>query len=365
MAIRDQDIARESQSIEVNPALHACPMDFSKYSSVNPRVNTVQKEYKGKDHSNFNQRAQYAKKLAPAFSNSFGSQPGQIPVEPRRYRLVWTKQCPWATRTSIAISLLGLDNVISKGLVDPLRPAGVVGDWFFTLDPGEVDPVLKTHSLGESYRKADPNYADRVTVPAIVDIKTGKVVNNNYHDLIIELATAWKAYHAPDAPDLYPEELRDDIDALDALLYADLITAIGEAADAESQEEYEQYYDQVFHCLDWLEERLGKHRYLLGNHITDPDLRFYVVLIWFDIVDYQKFYLNKKRLIDYPNLWNYAKDLYSIPAFKKNTGFEDIKKRVYYLDHTPFKDFPRLIPKGPDLSIWEEPNDRLRFEHSK
>lgn len=359
MAIKEQELVEILKDLDTNPALRACSIDFSKYRSVNPRAGTIQKEYgEGADKSNFNDRGRFANRLLPAFSAHFGDQPGEIPVEANRYRLVWTKQCPYATRVAIAISLLGLDNVISKGLVDPLRPAGVVGDWFFTLDPGEVDPVLKTHSLGESYRKADPQYKDRVTVPAIVDIQTGKVVNNNYHHLINELDVAWTKYQPADAPDLYPEDLREDIDALDKILYGDLNLAISAAADAESQADYEKYYDQVFARLDWIEERLGKHRFLIGNKVTDPDIRLYVILIWFDIVDYQKLYLNKKRLIDYPNLWNYAKDLYSIPGFKNNTGFEDIKQRVYYVDHTPFKDFPRLVPKGPDLSVWEEPNDR-------
>ena len=126
-------------------------------------------------------------------------------MEPGRYRLVWSRHCPWANRVAIAIDLLGLDKVISKGVVDPLRPAGVVGDWFFTLDPDNVDPVLKIHSLGEAYRKGNPNYDQRSTVPAIVDVKTGAVVNNDYHDLTTEIAVAWTRYISPDAPDIYPK----------------------------------------------------------------------------------------------------------------------------------------------------------------
>lgn len=129
----------------------------------------------------------------------------------------------------------------------------------------------------------------------------------------------------------------------------------------DSQEQYEYYYDTVFNRLDWLEKRLSRQRYLLGGTITDPDIRLYVTLSRFDLVFYQKYFVNKKRLVDYPNLWNYTKDLYSIPAFQRNTDFDAMKKRFYYVDHTPFADFPRLVPKGPDLDIWTEPHDRNRF----
>jgi putative glutathione S-transferase len=279
-------------------------------------------------------------------------------VEAGRYRLIWSRHCPWAHRIAIAIDLLGLDQVISKGVVDPLRPAGVVGDWFFTLDPDGVDPVLKVHSLGECYRKGNPHYDQRSTVPAIVDVTTGAVVNNDYHDLTTELETAWKKYFRPDAPDLYPEALHDDIDALNDIIYADVNLAVNLAALVTSQKDYEFYYNKVFDRLDWLEKRLSSRRYLFGDTITDPDIRLYVTLARFDLVFYQKYYVNKKRLVDYPNLWNYAKDLYSHPAFGKNTDFDSMRKRFYYVDHTPFEDFPRIVPKGPDMSIWEEPNDR-------
>lgn len=360
--IQDREIEKERKKITVKEAMNACPIDFSKFQSSNPRANTVQKEYKGKDHSNFNHRQNYGDDEAPQFTAHFGNGRGELPVEAGRYRLIWARHCPWANRVAIVLELLGLDKVISQGVVDPLRPAGVVGGWYFTLDPGEVDPVLKVHALMDSYKKADPDYQKRATVPAIVDISSGKVVNNDYHHLTTEFETAWKKYIVQGSPDLYPEAQRADIDALNDIIYSDVNLAVNLAALVESQEEYEYYYDVVFHRLDWLEERLSHQRYLMGDTITDPDIRLYVTLARFDLVFYQKYFVNKKRLIDYPNLWNYTKDLYSIPAFKNNTDFDAMKKRFYYVDHTPFKDFPRLVPKGPDLEIWNEPNDRGRFE---
>lgn len=356
--IKDQEIAKAREGIVFKRAMNPCPIDFSKFQSNNPRSSGEQKEYSGSVASNFNRRQKYADDEEPQFTTPFGTEPGDLPIEPNRYRLIWSKHCPWANRISIALDLLGLNAVISNGVVDPLRPAGVVGDWFFTLDPNSVDPVLQVHSLGECYLKGDPNYTQRSTVPAIVDITSGAVVNNDYHTLTTDLAVAWKAYITPGAPDIYPEALRDDIDALNEILYADVNLAVNMAALVETQEEYEEWYDKVFNRLDWLEERLSTRRFLMGDTITDSDIRLFCTLSRFDLVFYQKYLVNKKRLVDYPNLWNYAKDLYSNPAFKNNTDFDSMRKRFYYVDHTPFADLKRLVPKGPDMAIWEEPNDR-------
>lgn len=356
MAIKDKDIAAERQKVEFKRAMDPCPIDFSELQTTNPRANGEQKEYEGRDASNFNRRKKYNDEEEPQFTASFLN--GELPVEPDRYRLVWSRHCPWANRISIAIDLLGLDKVISKGVVDPLRPAGVVGDWFFTLDQDEKDPVLGVHSLGECYKKADPDFDQRATVPALVDVKTGKVVNNDYHVLDAELAIAFKDYIAKDAPDIYPEDLREDIDALNIILYADVNLAVNLAALVGTQEEYEFYYDKIFDRLDWLEERLSTRRYLMGDTITLPDIRLFVTLSRFDLVFYQKYFVNKKRLVDYPNLWNYAKDLYANPAFGNNTDFDSMRKRFYYVDHTPFADLKRIMPKGPEDSRWLEPNDR-------
>ncbi|MFT8318013.1 MAG: glutathione S-transferase C-terminal domain-containing protein [Sporolactobacillus sp.] len=359
--LQEDELKRELTKINVSEEINACPIDFSMSRAANPRAHQKQKDYAGLDPSNFNDRARFSADQAPQFTKKFGDGADQLPIEADRYRLIWSKHCPWATRIAVVIDLLGLDRVISKGVVDPLRPAGVVGDWFFTLDDGDVDPVLKTHSLGENYRKADSDYSSRVTVPALVDIKTGKVVNNDFHHLTLDLEVSWGKFKKAGAPDLYPKDLRSDIDALNQIILMDVNNAVNTAGLARSQEDYERTYDQIFNRLDWLEERLGKHRFLFGNHLTDTDIRLYVTLVRFDLVFYQKYYVNKKRLIDYPNLWNYTKDLYSFPSFKKNTDFDSMKKRFFQIDHTPLSDLPRIIPKGPDLTIWDEPNDRDRF----
>lgn len=296
------------------------------------------------------------------FTTPFGDQPGELPVEAGRYRLLWSAACPWATRSAIVRELLGLEDAISIGKASPLRPQKDTADWAFTLDPDGVDPVLGIHELSEAYLKADPDYTGRPTVPAVVDLTTGKVVNNDYFKLTNYFEVEWKEYQRDGAPDLYPEDLREDIDTLNEIIFHDVNNGVYKAGFAQSQAAYEAAYNALFARLDWLEERLSKQRYLFGDQLTDSDVRLYTTLARFDVAYYDKFRCNKKRLRDYPNLWNYAKDLYSIPAFKNNTDFHAIKLHYHVSGHLSGSDTEfRVLPKGPDLSVWLEANDRQRF----
>ncbi len=287
------------------------------------------------------------------FVTPFGEQEGELPIEAGRYRLIWTALCPWATRQIIAIKLLGLENVISVGEVSPVRTEN---GWEFSLDEGGVDPVLNIKFLPEIYAETDADYSGRATVPAIVDLKTRKVVNNDYHHLTNYWETVWKPFHKEGAPDLYPKELQAEIDELNVILFNDVNNGVYKAGFAQSQEEYEKNYDIVFSRLDWLEERLSNNRFLFGDYITDSDIRLYVTLARFDAAYYFSHKTNRNRIADYDNLWNYAKELYTIPAFREATDFDAIK-RGYLLGshaHNPYN----ILPKGPDVSIWEEPNNR-------
>lgn len=287
------------------------------------------------------------------FITPFGDGEGELPVEAGRYRLIWTPLCPWATRQVIALKLLGLEDAVSIGTVSPIRTDK---GWEFSLDEGGVDPVLKIRYLPEIYAETAPEYEGRATVPTIVDVKTRKVVNNDYHHLTNYWETVWKPFHKEGAPDLYPEGLRTEIDALNATIFHDVNNGVYKAGFAQSQEEYEKAYDALFERLDWLEERLSKSRYLFGDQITDSDIRLYVTLSRFDAAYYFCFKTNRNRLTDFDNLWNYAKDLYSIPAFKEATDFDSIKKG-YLLGnhaHNPYN----ILPLGPDFSIWKEAHNR-------
>ncbi|MDR2194595.1 MAG: glutathione S-transferase C-terminal domain-containing protein [Treponema sp.] len=289
------------------------------------------------------------------FTTPFGSGAGELPVEAGRYRLLWARVCPWAHRQIIAFKILGLDEVISVGTANPVRTSQ---GWEFSLDPQGVDPVLGIRFLSEAYAKADPDYTGRATVPAVVDITTGKVVNNDYFKLTNYWETVWAPFHKQGAPDLYPQELRAEIDALNETLFHEVNNAVYKAGFAQSQTEYEKAYDVLFARLDQLEDRLSRQRYLFGNRITDSDIRLYVTLARFDIAYHTVFKANRNRLIDFPNLWNYAKDLYQTPGFGDTTDFDAIK-RGYHLNRgrNPYQ----ILALGPDLSIWNERHDRLRF----
>ena len=287
------------------------------------------------------------------FCTPFGDKEGELPVEAGRYRLIWTPLCPWATRQAIVLKLLGIgEDVISIGKVAPVRTDK---GWEFSLDKDGVDPVLGIRFLPEIYAATDPEYEGRATVPTIVDVKEKKVVNNDYHRLSNYWETVWKPFWKKGAPNLYPLELRTGIDALNEILFNEINNGVYKAGFAKSQEEYEKNYHLVFDRLDWLEERLADRRFLFGDRLTDSDVRLYVTLARFDTAYYFGFRLNEKRIMDYPNLWNYAKELYSIPAFKESTDFDAIK-RGYLLGASENPD--NILPDGPDESVWEEANDR-------
>lgn len=255
--------------------------------------------------------------------------------------------------------LLGLEDVISVGKADPKRPNVSRSDWAFTLDEGDVDPVLGIHYISEVYLNADPDYQGRFTVPALVDLKTKKVVNNDYFHLTLYFETAWKKYHKPGAPDLYPEELREEIDALNDIIFKEVNNGVYKAGFARNQEAYEEAYHTVFNRLDWLEERLADRRYLFGDKITESDVRLYVTLARFDVAYHNIFRVNKKRLRDYDNLWAYARDLYQTPGFGDTTDFAAIKKH-YHIDCNP-GNIHQIIAKGPDEEAWLLPHGREKF----
>ena len=284
------------------------------------------------------------------FTTPFGDQLGMLPVESGRYRLLWAAVCPWAHRSIIAIKLLGLENVISIGKASPIRTEH---GWEFSLDPNGVDPVLGIRYLPEIYAKTDPQYSGRATVPTVVDVKTGKVVNNDYFNLTYYWETVFKPFHKADAPDLYPDHLRADIEAFNQTLFHELNNGVYKAGFAQSQSAYEEAYHLVFNRLDELEKRLAHSRYLFGDQITDSDIRLYVTLARFDVAYYSVFNTNRNRLVDFPRLWAYARELYQIPAFGLTTDFQAIKQG--YCLGNQAKNPHDILPLGPDISIWNTP----------
>src|SRR5690625_5184443 len=307
------------------------------------------------------------KRQKSLFSTRFGKNPGELPVEKNRYRLIWAAPCPWSHRAVIVRKILGLEEVISLGAVDPIRPDVPRIDWAFSLDKNQEDPVLGITYLSKIYTKTDPNYTGRPTVPAVIDLKTEKVVNNDYFTLTNDLETVWAPFHKSNAPDLYPKSLRQEIDALNDVIYSDVNNGVYKCGFAQSQQAYEQAYDTLFERLEELEQRLSTKRFLLGDCITDADVRLYVTLVRFYVAYYTVFKANRHRLIDYPNLWGYARDLYFTPGFGDTTDFEAIKTH-YHLSARLSPDSKiedEILPKGPDLSGWKIQPSREHLSQSK
>lgn len=291
-----------------------------------------------------------------SFETPFGDGPGELPVEAGRYRLLVAMICPWANRQLIAREVLGLQDAISVGVAKSSRDER---GWPFGLDEGGKDPVLGYEYVTDAYLAADPTYDKRATVPALVDLTTGAVVNNDYHRMTNHLEVAFKPLQAPDAPELYPEELRGQIDELNQWLFDRVNNGVYKCGFATSQEAYEQAYDALFAALDELEERLSTQRFLFGDHVTDSDIRLYVTLARFDAAYYGRFKANRQRLVDFEHLWGYARDLYQTPGFGSTTDFEAIKQGYY--SSLSNDDAAVIIPKGPDQSGWQTPHGRERL----
>jgi glutathionyl-hydroquinone reductase len=275
------------------------------------------------------------------------------PVQPGRYRLVVSKACPWASRALLVRRLLGLEEAISLAVVDPVQDER---SWRFTLDPGGVDPVLKIAFLYEAYQRAEPGYDGGVSVPAVVDVPSGAVVTNDYPRITLDLSTEWTRYHRPGAPDLYPEHLRDEIDEVNEGVFRDVNNGVYRAGFASSQEAYSRAYRRLFDRLDALSERLTRRRYLVGDTITEADIRLFTTLVRFDAVYHGHFKCNRNKLTEMPVLWAYARDLYQTPGFAETVDFDHIK-RHYYLVHKDINP-TGVVPDGPDLSGWTTPHGR-------
>ncbi len=269
------------------------------------------------------------------------------PVEAGRYRLVAARACPWANRAIIVRRLLGLEPVLSMGLCGPTHDER---SWTFDLDDEGIDPVLGITQLRQAYLARDPHYSRGITVPAIVEIASGKVVTNDFGRMTIDMSTEWSAFHRPGAPDLYPEQHRDEIDHVAAAIFTDVNNGVYRCGRAATQSAYEDAYVTLFNRLDWLSERLSRQRYLTASTITEADVRLFTTLVRFDVVYHNHFKANRQKLTEMPVLWAYARDLFQTPGFGDTIDFVQIKQHYYRVqtDLNP----SAIVPAGPDTSPW-------------
>ncbi|MEE8533953.1 MAG: glutathione S-transferase family protein [Alphaproteobacteria bacterium] len=276
-------------------------------------------------------------------------------AEAGRYHLYVSLACPWAHRTLIFRSLKRLEDAISLSVVDPFM--GEDG-WEFTDNPGCIpDSVNGARYLREVYARAKPDYTGRVTVPVLWDKERGTIVNNESAEIIRMFNSAFDAF-GDAGLDFYPAERRGEINAVNKTVYEHLNNGVYNAGFATHQEPYEAAVAKLFETLDEIENRLSSQRYLCGARVTEADWRLFTTLLRFDPVYHGHFKCNLRRLVDYPNLWGYTRDLYQTPGVAATCNLEHIK-RHYYESHETVNP-TRIVPAGPIIDF-TAPHDRDRF----
>ena len=276
---------------------------------------------------------------------------GPHPPAANRYHLYVSLACPWAHRALIARHLKGLDDMVGLSVTHWLmREQG----WTFAPGPGVVDDPFGAQLLQDVYRRADPRYTGRVTVPVLWDMEAGTIVNNESADILRIFGSAFDPIGTCPI-DLYPEAFRPEIDAVNARVYETLNNGVYRAGFATTQEAYEAAVVPLFETLDWLEARLSRERYLCGPAATEADWRLFTTLVRFDAVYYGHFKCNLRPLIAYPALWNYARHLYQQPGIRETVDMRHIKGH-YYGSHRGINP-TGIVPRGPLLD-WDAPASR-------
>ena len=273
-------------------------------------------------------------------------------AEPGRYHLYVSLACPWAHRTMIVRRLKGLEDVISLSVVDPIRDER---SWAFRDVPGaEPDPVNGFSFLREAYEATVPGWDAHVSVPVLWDRERGRIVNQESADIVVMLNEAFNDRATPGV-ELYPEALRAEIDDLNGWVYDTVNNGVYKAGFSSDQQAHEEAVKALFVSLDRLEERLTDQRYLFGNQTTLADWRLFTTLLRFDPVYNGHFKCNVRRIVDYPSLWGYLRDLLSVPGIRDTVNMDHIK-RHYYMTHPQINPM-RIVPVGPALD-YDQPHGR-------
>ncbi len=279
-----------------------------------------------------------------------------FPAEAERYHLYVSLACPWAHRTVIVRALNRLEDAIGMTVVDPIRDDA--GWRFGDGSAAERDPVNGWRYLSEAYLATDPQYRGRVTVPVLWDTVTGRIVSNNDDHIMRMFEIEFGDVAGAHDLDFYPVAHRDEIDALNAEIYETVNNGVYRAGFATQQAVYERAARGIFTTLDKLEARLADRRYLFGRSPVETDWRLFVTVIRFDAVYVGHFKCNLRRIVDYPNLWGYLRDLYQFRNVAETVNFDHIK-RHYYMTHDEINP-TKIVPIGPELDL-TSPHGRERL----
>ncbi|CAC5393228.1 unnamed protein product [Mytilus coruscus] len=284
-----------------------------------------------------------------------------FPAEAYRYHLYVSLACPWAHRALIVRSIKGLEDIISCSVVDWFMTDK---GWNFTdkKDKCTLDTVNGKEFLRQVYEIASPNYDGRTTVPLLWDKTKKTAVNNESSEIIRMLNSEFNTFcptKEQSSIDLYPEKLRPQIDDVNSWIYTDINNGVYKSGFARTQEAYDSAVTALFKSLDRVEDILSKSRYLVGDQLTEADIRLFPTLVRFDAVYHGHFKCNKKRIIDYPNMWKYTRDIYQTNGVSQTVDMYHIKWHYMY-SHESINPY-RIISVGPDLDI-SEPHGREKMK---
>ena len=289
-----------------------------------------------------------------AFIKPFGEEPEDNHAEADRYAIYWAHGCHWSNRPVIVRDILGLQDVIGDVATTSSGQANIYGHGFAD-QPEHKDPICGVYFLSQFYKNADLEFTGRATTPTFVDVKNKTAVNNDYHRLTNYIEVQFRKFQPVDAPDLYPVKYRKEIDEFNDWLFPTVNNGHYRMAFCQSWEAYEEAYNDFFDSVEKLDERLKTNRFLFGDYITDSDIRLYVTLVRWETSYYHNIGPMKKRITEYPNLWGYVKELFSLPVFRKYTFFEFPKNDTKGI----FASYPkRIAAQVPYDELWKTDGTR-------
>ena len=324
--------------------------EFASLVGVDPRPNETKNE--------IDSRGVFIRQ-ANWFTKPFGNDNDDLKAEPNRFGIYWAHGCHWSNRPVIVRDILGLEDVIYDKAVTHTGETNIYGHGFKD-DLNFKDPKTGFYFLSEAYKNADSSFKGRATTPTLVDLKTKKAVNNDYHRLTNYIEVYFRPYQKTDI-DLYPVKYRKEIDEFNDWLFPTINNGHYRMAFGQSVEAYKEAYDDFYDNLEKLDKRLETNRFLFGDYITDSDIRLYVTLVRWETSYYRNVGPMKKRITEYKNIWGYVKDLFSIKEFKKYTFFEfNLNNDGFF---KPYSE--RIAPKIDYEKEWATDGSRKLLSNDK